>query len=109
MTRPSKSRLKVKVRLSASVAAASCVAPSQPMRSTSVAWMICWVGCEDQRPGERKHRAQLIAHTRPSPVSVKFSPSCMEARLAVRRPVEKLWPVASLSASAGRQPFEALS
>jgi len=33
----------VKVRLSASVAAASCVAPSRPMRRTSVAWMICWV------------------------------------------------------------------
>ena len=40
---PSSSRLKVKVRLSASVAAASWVAPSRPISSTSVAWIACWV------------------------------------------------------------------
>ena len=37
------SRLKVKVRLSASVAAASWVAPSRPISSTSVAWITCCV------------------------------------------------------------------
>jgi len=42
ITSPSISRLKVKVRLSARVAAASCVAPSRPIRSTSVALM-AWV------------------------------------------------------------------
>ena len=41
--RPSRNRLKVKVRLSASVAAASWVAPSRPISRTSVAWIACWV------------------------------------------------------------------
>ena len=41
VTRPSIKRLKVKVRLSASVAAASCVAPKRPISSTSVAWITC--------------------------------------------------------------------
>ena len=43
MTKPSISRLKVKVRLSASVAAANWVAPRRPISSTSVAWIACWV------------------------------------------------------------------
>ena len=40
---PSRKMLKVKVRLSASVAAASWVAPSRPISRTSVAWIVCWV------------------------------------------------------------------
>ena len=43
MSRPSSSRLKVKVRLSASVAAASWVAPSRPINKMSVARINCWV------------------------------------------------------------------
>ena len=52
----------MKVRLSASVAAANWVAPSRPISSTSVAWidLLGEIG-EDQRPGERQRRAQLIA------------------------------------------------
>ena len=43
VTSPSSSRLKVKVRFSARVAAASWVAPSRPISSTSVAWKTCCV------------------------------------------------------------------
>ena len=37
VTSPSRKTLKVKVRFSASVAAANCVGPSRPINSTSVA------------------------------------------------------------------------
>ena len=43
MSSPSRKRLKVKVRLSASVAAASWVAPRRPISRTSVAWIACCV------------------------------------------------------------------
>ena len=59
--------LKVKVRLSARVAAASWVAPSRPISSTSVAWisLLGHIG-EDQRPGKRQRRAQLVAPRAPA-------------------------------------------
>ena len=81
--RPSRKMLKVKVRLSASVAAASCVAPRRPISRTSVAWisLLREIG-EDQRPGERQRRAQLLAPraARSSAEMLPRRPSARHAR-----------------------------
>ena len=108
MTRPSSSRLKVKVRLSARVAAASWVDPRRPIRSTSVAWINCWVRLARISGQASPSIARSSAAQSAAPLRwAKLWPPnpCVRA-VAAWHPVEKVWPAAPSSASDGEQSFE---
>ena len=100
MTRPRQTRLKAKSRLSPSADAASGRAPSQPISTTSVAW-IAAIGQvrQDQRPGKQQRRAKLGAPGAPLLVETIAARRVHMARarlagwasLAPRPPVENPW------------------
>src|SRR5437764_2667932 len=107
---PSRKMLKVKVRLSASVAAASCVAPTRPISRMSVAWIVCCVRLASISGHASANVARSSSCRRPLLGRGEIlAAASMPSRLAARAPVEKVWPRASSCASECRLCIEVVA
>ena len=104
---PSRNRLKVQVRLSASVAAASWVAPSRPISRTSVAWITCCVTLARISGQASASVARKLAEPRADfgRAVDMLAAASMARRLARKRRASKRFGPLRTSASRWREPY----